>query len=552
MSPLILHGVPVYPRPGAPAVEAVGMLDGRIVANGPLDTVRAALPPEADLRRLSGGALLPAFTDPHQHACLVASDPYADALHRRASDIRGLVDVIAALVAAEPARAPGETAWLRYHGYEPLFLAEHRSPTAAELDRASPDRPLHVLTRTFHESVVNTAGLDALGIGRTTRDPEGGRIIRDRRGRPTGLLLEVSSFTAEAASRRRDAADPGAWRERLLAHGKRLLAHGIVRIGDAAVPVATAAALTATLGEIGVEATSLLIGARIDEPALIAGQTAKVLLDGGEYCHLCMTGRQLAALLGGSFKANMGPEKDLARAVGMRAGFPVRESDRRWHTGVRFPHEAGFGDLFRRAAAIGSGLAVHAVGNGSVEALLNARDADPGLAAAVPIRVEHAMTLDPTLTARLARSGLAVVVQPGFLRTQGHELTIAPLPDPLRLMPFRRMVEAGVTMAFSTDYPATELSPWTAIAAAVTRQDRTGAVIAPKETMSLAAALEASTTSAARVLGVHDAGTLEPGMRADVVLCDRDPFTAPPGSLESLVTLATWSSGRLVFERGAG
>ena len=559
--PYILHGIPIHVRPDLPPVEAIGVMDGIVAAAGDLAAVRARLPPTALVHRLSAGAILPAFIDPHQHAFLIATDPGTDVLYRRATDVTGLVDAIAALVAAlGSASAPGvagEAAsggpgpWLRFHGYEPMKLAEHRSPTAAELDRASGDRPLHVLSRTFHESSVNSAGLDALGIGRTTPDPPGGRIVRDKDGMPTGVLVEAASFAAEAASRRPDAHDPQAWRDRLLEHGRRLLAHGIVRIGDAAVPVPAADPLVETLAELGVAAHPYLIGERIDLPALVTGRTAKVLLDGGEYCHLRMSTRQYATVLRRSFRANMGREKELARAVGLRAGWPHREADRRWHSGIRFPTEPGLSALLREAADIGSALVVHAVGNGSVEALLDARDADPGIAAAVPMRVEHAITLDPALSRRLASAGLTVVAQPDFLGASGHELNITRMPEPLRLMPFRSMIAAGVPLAFSSDHPATDLSPWRSIAAAVTRLDQTGAAVLPEEAIDLAEALDAYGRGAARALGVTG-GTLEPGMPADMILVDADPWGMRPAQLPEISVLATWRDGRVAWERPEG
>ena len=545
---LLVYGVPIYVRHDLPPVEAIGILDGRVAAVGATDQVRLALPPGTPERRLARGAVLPAFIDPHQHAYLVAADPGVDALYRRAGDIRGLVDEIARLV-ADGDGGPGEGTWLRLHGYEPLTLAERRSPTAAELDRASGDRPIHVLSRTFHESSVSSAGLDALGIGRGTPDPPGGRIVRDRRGRPTGVLLESASFAAEAASRRADD-DPGAWRSRLRAHGRRLLANGVTRIGDAAVPAASASALVDELAAIGVSAHPLLVGGRIDEPWLVAGATAKVLIDGGEYCHLCMTGRQVAAVMGGSLRANMGRERQVARAVGLRAGLPRREADGRWHTGIRFPHEAGLPALLRAAADAGSGLAVHAIGNGAVRAVLDTLRADAALAAAVPVRVEHAMTIDGTQARALGRARTPVVVQPGFLGAFGHELSLVPLPAPLRLMPLRTMHEEGVPMAFSSDYPAAGLSPWDAVRDSVTRLDATGRAIHPDEALDLRVALDASTLGAARVLGVEDAGTLEPGRCADLIWCDRDPSAMPPASLGEISVLATWSGGHAVFERG--
>ncbi len=562
----ILHGVPVHVRPDLPAAEAIGVMDGIVAAAGDLAAVRASLPPTAPVRRLGAGAILPAFIDPHQHAFLIAADPGTDVLYRRAVDVAGLVDAVAALVAAEEAPGTGGAGtapaaagvssappapWLRYHGYEPMKLAEHRSPTAAELDRASADRPLHVLSRTFHESVVNSAGLDALGIGRTTPDPPGGRIVRDKSGEPTGVLIEAASFAAEAASRRADAHDPRVWRDRLRAYGRRLLAAGIVRIGDAAVPVAAADALVETLGALGITAHPFLIGDRIDLPALLPGGTAKVLLDGGEYCHLRMTTRQVATVVRRGFQANMGREKGLARAVGERAGWPHREADGRWHTGVRFPAEGDLRDLLRRAAERGSGLVVHAVGNGSVEALLDARDADPGVAAAVPMRVEHAIALDPRLSGRLAQASLTVVAQPNFLGESGHELNVTRMPEPLRLMPFRSMLAAGVPLAFSSDHPATGLSPWPSLAAAVTRLDQVGAPVVPEEAIDLPAALDAYGRGAARSLGVTG-GTLEPGMPADMILVDADPYgitaVAAPGDLRA--HHVAWRARRLGASAG--
>jgi predicted amidohydrolase YtcJ len=84
---------------------------------------------------------------------------------------------------------------------------------------------------------------------------------------------------------------------------------------------------------------------------------------------------------------------------------------------------------------------------------------------------------------------------------------------------------------------------------AVTRIDATGRAIHLDEALDLQVALDASTRGAARALGVGDAGTLEPGRRADLIWCDRNPSTTPPTSLGEINVLATWSGGRAVFER---
>lgn len=170
-----------------------------VATAGALDAVRAAVPAGIAERVLDHGVIMPAFIDAHQHAFLVAVDSYTDVLYRRGSDIAGLLTKLSTLVASAPKDT--ETPWLRFHGYQPLTLTEHRSPTATHSTPYCPDRPLHVISRTYHESAVNSAGLAALGINSATPDPPGGRIAKDRRGRPTGILLEAGSFEAETASR---------------------------------------------------------------------------------------------------------------------------------------------------------------------------------------------------------------------------------------------------------------------------------------------------------------------------------------------------------------
>jgi predicted amidohydrolase YtcJ len=109
-NPLILHGCPIHPGGGRAPVEAIAIDGDRIVATGSLGEVRAAVGGAAYEKQLSGGALLPAFADPHQHAFLVAADPNVDVLHGCA-DIPDLLTRV-----AEIARSGMPSGWVRVHG----------------------------------------------------------------------------------------------------------------------------------------------------------------------------------------------------------------------------------------------------------------------------------------------------------------------------------------------------------------------------------------------------------------------------------------------------
>ena len=534
MSRLVLSGVPVYPITPNTVAEAVAVADGKFLAVGDRPAVLAAAGPEATELLLDRGALLPGFVDAHHHAYLVVTDPSTDALYRKAGDIPGMLEVVGSL-----RHLPGT--WLRLHGYEPLELNELRSPTAAEIDAVVPDRPVHLISRTFHESAVNTLGLELLAFDRSERRPPG--VLVDRRGRPTGVLVEQASFAAEAASL--PAPGPELDRARLTWHAERLFAAGITTICDAAVPIAAADAYVEAANILGLRVVPLLVGDRIDAPGLRAGSTAKVLADGGEYCHLSLTGRQVAVLSASSLRATLAREGRLARAVGRRAGFPAHAGHGRFRTGITLTGTEELRALIEQAANIGSRLAVHAIGNGALHSVLDAR----GTAVAgneVELRVEHAMALDDRDADSLASAEIPVVAQPAFLAAFGHQLNAIPLPPPLRLMPFARLLRAGTTLAFSSDHPAADLSPWTGIASATTRADRFGRAILGEEAISVHAAIKAYTTNAADLLGIN-VGRIEPGAPADLVWVHPDPFTCPVDRLAATATLLTWSGGTVRY-----
>jgi len=197
----------------------------------------------------------------------------------------------------------------------------------------------------------------------------------------------------------------------------------------------------------------------------------------------------------------------------------------------------------REAAEGGGALAVHAVGNAAVGDVLAALARHPD----APVRLEHALTLDAELAARLADSGRPIVTQPGFLRSHSRQLVTVPVPEPMQLMPLRTLLDHGAPVAFGSDYPAAELSPWPAIAAAVSRgsgADGRGPLVHPEQALTLDEALDACTRVAAEVLGVGDAGVVAPGMSADLQWVDRDPYAvSAPDELAGIATRELWCRG---------
>jgi len=80
--------------------------------------------------------------------------------------------------------------WVVAEGYDERWLVEGRAPTLAELDAACPNHPVLLVHFSYHEVVVNTHAPEKMGLRLHRFDPPGREIEPDRRGWPTGRMIE--------------------------------------------------------------------------------------------------------------------------------------------------------------------------------------------------------------------------------------------------------------------------------------------------------------------------------------------------------------------------
>src|SRR4030095_10158769 len=191
--------------PARPSAEAIVIEGDRIAAVG--DAALLARYPDAAVVALHGRTLAPGFIDAHHHLCLAALHPrWADLAD--AADPDALRAALRAQAAAEP-----DADWVRGVGWSDL--ATGFAPTRRDLDALGERRPVIAVHYSYHQCVVSSAGLDALGIGRSTPDPPGGVIERGPDGEPTGLLVERAWSEAHARSLAAYR-DPGRWADHLV------------------------------------------------------------------------------------------------------------------------------------------------------------------------------------------------------------------------------------------------------------------------------------------------------------------------------------------------
>lgn len=158
-------------------------------------------------------------------------------------------------------------------------------------------------------------------------------------------------------------------------------------------------------------------------------------------------------------------------------------------------------------------------------------------------RIEHASIASDELVERIAELGLRVCVQPHFIAERGDDYLRD--VDPRHrdeLYRLRAFIAAGVPLSAGSDAPFGRPDPWAAMAAAVSRQTRSGRTVAAQEALSPEEALRLYLMDPDDLTRERQ---IEPGTTADLCLLDC-AWNSARSSLSADRVAATWISGRLV------
>ena len=546
-------------------VDAVGIRDGRIAALGPRQDLLGLCGEQTLREDLGERCLLPGFLDPHNHFSVTTLAPLmADC---RTPPLRTLAEIFEKM--REKVKHTEAGRWVMGWGYEESLLKEGRDPVAAELDEACPDNPAVLMHASLHRCVVNSLAQQICGFDRQAPDPEGGRILRGRWGKPNGILVEQAAMKPFELARRDRLLIPQGDIEQLFAKNvNRLQRLGIVRVADAAVgprekelyrrAAANGVAVPTDWMEVGDEGMfsppTEMIRSRTGEAAVV-----KLFLDGAGQCALEFSlwgGMEgVVRVLGkvwskklpmSGLSALRKAEVNLESKGTLRFGFFLNDPDR-------------IEGLVNEAHRQGLPVAAHALGNRAVRVMLDIyeRAGNRYGAPAIPFRLEHAVFLTQDLIDRMARLQVAAVVQPAFLFQYGPLFRSLPLPGQIRILPLRRMLDAGVLVAGSSDGPCAPEDPLLAMDCAVRRTVPDNERLGEDEAIRVEEAIQLYTMNAARVMGCErDLGSIELGKRADLVVVSADPFQKSFVEIrvtQTLVNGATaWKTRRDALRARAG
>lgn len=512
----LIEGAPVFVMDDQDTVaEAMVVSDTRVAATGDLKTLRQRYPLARRLA-IGGAAVVPAFNDCHAHLLRLGQDmTRADLRYCRSAD-----DIQEALWANDLHRTDG---WLIGVNYDQNILAGQRHIGRDTLDGIGRGRPVYLFHLSRHEGLANSKALELADIHAATPDPPEGRIDRDATGRITGRLLEMAvSLVEKVLPLPTDRQLDNAIRCSLEHQARR----GIL------------AATDATSGKwFGIQRE----WAAYSRVLAQASKVKVTLMPDVDVCRqMGWLDRDRVQLPDSPSCLRLGPMKIIADgALTNRTAALSRPYTDGGTGSLVYPAEE-LEAMILRAHRGGWRCAVHAIGDITIDICLQAfATAQATLPHRRPRhRLEHCMVVNDRINRLMAQLGVIPCSQPEFIFQLGHAYRSCLDGRAERLMPYRAWIEAGLTLAFSSDQPISTGDPILGWRAAVTRQTRDGDIMGAEETLTPLEALRAYTVGSAIASGDPDIGSLTPGKEARFAVLSHLPKAIADHAMHVVTTSA--------------
>ena len=522
----LLHNAHIHTQnPAQPTASAIVIDSERILAVGDRSALFAEYP-NAKKQDMHGRIILPGLTDAHLHL-----KHYSLALQKIDCEVDTQEECLRRVAERVSKSKPGE--WILGHGWN-QNVWPNGWPTASELDAIAPNHPVYLTAKSLHAAWANTKAMQMANITAQTPDPHNGQIQRDSTGYATGVLLEtamelVGNVIPEPSIAEIAAAientQPVLWklgltgvhdfdrRDSFMAlqqlHANKKLKLRVLKN----IPV-----------ELLDEAHALGLRGGFGDDMLRIGNV-KVFMDGA-------LGPHTAAM----FQPYI--------AEGENRGILNMDGEELFEHG-------------RKAAQVGLGMTVHAIGDRANHEVLNAYEQlrmyeSENHLPALRHRIEHVQVIHPDDAPRLAQLKVIASMQPIHATSDmlmadkywGERSCLA--------YAMKTQLDFGAPLALGSDAPVESPNPFWGLHAAVTRRRADGSPSAegwyPEQKLTMAEAFSGYTLGAAYAAYMEDRlGRLAPNFLADLIVLEKDPFTCDPNDLLALESSATMIGGEWVL-----
>lgn len=520
-------------------VEAVAIKEGKITFVGSNKDVEGFINEDTKVVDLQGRFILPGFVDNHNHI-FEAKSPAAG--NCSVSPDASLQKQRSYLKDCKKDVKDGE--WVSGTGFslEELLKdmdekAEQQTPLQV-LDELFPNNPVLIMERTSHSVWVNSKALELAGINKDTKDPQGGRIIRDpETGEPFGILYDTAG----------DIVMEKAWNsqpklfeknyEGLLDGLDEVAKNGITTVGD---------------GRLYWKRGWLDVWNKVNDEKKL---TTRVVLRPWVYPNL-NEAEQMEYFK--KIKRDDVSSRMLINQVKMYSdGISINSTAKtlekykfEWFKGtpygLNYIPEEKMKWWLTELNKIGYGALIHTIGDGGVRESLNAIEAAKKEGANQPYTLTHVEMVEDSDINRFAKLGISADFQVGhdFAEDPKQSWASTYFSDQQmkRIMPLGRIWKTGANVSLSSDWDVNELNPLVTISNALSIDD--------KGLSDVYAAIDAYTIKPAKALGLDKiTGSIEVGKSADMILLDEDITKMSADKIPNAKVLVTVLQGEIVYHK---
>jgi len=531
---ILYNGILATQNTAHPHGQAVAIGNGKILAVGRNEDALNLAGPDTEKIDLDGRLVVPGFIDTHIHFREWALNRHGIKL----DDLTCLEELLARVREAADTQPSGQ--WIIGQGWNETDWTEQHIPTREKLDRVAPAHPVLLWRCDLHLAAANSIALNLAGIMHDTPDPPEGRIERDNTGKPTGILRELAINLV-----RQVIVPPGA--DQVMGAfedaAKALHRRGVTGIHD-------------------VRLMADKDGARAFQIFQKLDQESRLDLR----CWVTLPGEELDNIIGlglhtgfGNDRLRVGHVKYFSDGgMGARTAWliePYLDADR----GMPLIDMDVLTRDINKADKAGLSVMVHAVGDRANHELVNIfQDLESNRvrfrwsAPIIPHRIEHVQMIRPEDADRLRNLNVALCVTPANMVLDMNLIDSAVGEKGKWTYAFRRLLDTGAAVMFSSDCPVCDPDPLLGIHAAVTRQRADGTPQNgwhPESRVTVAEALKAYTSTPAAVHKTPDLGVIAPEKKADLVVLSRNILDILPSQLPEIHVDMTLFDGRIVHRQ---
>ncbi|RTE85466.1 MULTISPECIES: amidohydrolase [Gammaproteobacteria] len=503
--------------------------DGRIVATGD-HGLRQLVEANREID-FHGKTVLPGIIDAHGHIQGLGQN-------LNEVDLRGINSKASSVAqVANYADQNLDLDWIIGRGWNQVLWPENAFPNRQDIDNVISDRPVWLTRIDGHAGWANSAALELAGITAETQSPDGGEIVKDENGNPTGILIDTAM---ELLTQHIPGASEQSIRSNYHAAFDQLLSLGITQVHDAGADARHLNIYQQLLSEgaLPIRVHAMIAGNSPNLEALLEQGTSR-----DEFDRLQINSVKLYG----------------DGALGSRGAALIHPySDDPDNSGLLVTPEERVYQLFSTIHNAGFQVNYHAIGDYSnrlaLDTFAQLEQEHEAPLAEMRHRIEHAQIVQVEDIPRFKTLGIIPSMQPTHATSDMNMAEDRVGTERIAgAYAWRTFLDQGSIIAAGSDFPVELANPFYGIHAAVTRQDRDNQPVEgwhPEQRMSVEEAIRSFTIDAA--FAGHfddDTGSLEPGKWADFIVINKDPFTIAPEHLWKIDVLATYVAGERQYKK---